>query len=212
MSLYLYFLFLSICFCIGLSCYSRLTTSLKNMFWLVVLTILVESVGFYYLRVLNRVAGWVFHVFQPFEYFLVSSYFYNIISTDRIRRIIRITIPIILIANILNFSLLQGPYQLSTYTFLLSAFLFCVWCIVYYIQLFHSLEEDPFDSNPHFWITTGVLFFYAGTFFQMGFTNIIDDKNVELAQKLYIINHLLNCVLFGMLSYGFICQVRFRRS
>jgi hypothetical protein len=213
-SLFIYLFFLVTCFLVGVYYYKELTTSLRHLFWLVVITLFVEAIGTYNLIALKKVAGWVFHIYQPFEYYLVSAYFLQIIRFPKIRKIILISIPLVILANVLNFLFIQGPNELSTYTFLLAAFLFCIWSCFYFVQLLRNEAQidQTLEHNPHFWVCTGILFFYTGTYFQMGFSNIIFKHNVGLAQKLYYINHLLNCILYGMITYGFLCQSKYQKS
>ena len=213
MSIYIYLFVLFVCFVAGVYYYKDLTTSLKHLFWLVAITVVVETIGTYHLKALNQVAEWVFHLYQPFEYYLIATYFLGIIVSPKIRKVIIISIPVVVAANIFNFLFVQGPNQLGTYTFLLAAFLFCVWSGAYFFELFQKVDDlnQNLSHNPHFWICTGIIFFYAGTFFQMGFTNIISKNHQEIAQKLYIINHLLNCILYGMITYGFICQSKYQK-
>jgi len=59
---------------------------------------------------------------------------------------------------------------------------------------------------PEFWVCTGILFFFAGTFFQMGLHSFLFRTNRELANRLYVINHLLNILLYGLLTVGFLCK------
>ena len=212
-SLYIYLSFLFFCFLAGVMYYRDLTTGLKNIFWLVVITLVVEFIGTYHLIVLRKVAGWIFHLYQPFEYYFIAIYFLSIIISPQIKKIILTSIPVVVLANLLNYLLIQGPNQLSTYTFLVAALLFCAWSFIYFWEMFQNTESinQNLEHNPHFWICTGILFFYAGTFFQMGFSNIVFENNKEIAQKLYIINHLLNCILYGMITYGFICQSKYQK-
>ena len=211
---HLYLTVLLICVVVGLYHHKALVGPYRYVLWLVVITIFpVEAVGYYYLHVLQKVATWVFHIYQPIEYGLLALYFYGIIQQPQVRKVILITIPLVLVCNILNATIGQGIDKLSTYTFLLSAFLFCTWAVIYLWQTIQSPNESFILQNPNFWICTGVLFFYGGSFFQMGLANYLGQTNPSIAEFLYqLINHLLNVVMYGLFTYGFICQAKRQNS
>jgi hypothetical protein len=212
MTLYIYLIFLLNCFAVGLSLRKALPQKLQILFWLVLVTLIVEGVGTYYLNVLHKPAGLAYRIYQPIEYVLIAAYFFNITSFVRVRTAILVSIPIIVVLNIINILVESDKKLFGTYTFLLAATLLSMWGIIYFYQLIQEAEIKNPARNPDFWICTGILFFYAGTFFLMGFINYIYKNNPKLAQELYVINHLLNCILYGMVTYGFICQVRYQKS
>ena len=211
---HLYLTVLLICVMVGVYYRKALVGSYRYVLWLVIITlVLVESVGYYYLTFLHKVATWVFHIYQPIEYALLALYFYGIIRQPQVRKVILITIPLVLVCNILNATIGQGIDKLSTYTFLLSAFLFCTWAVIYLWQIIQSPNESFILQNPNFLICTGVLFFYGGSFFQMGLTNYLTQTNPPMAEFFYqLINHLLNVVMYGLFTYGFICQAKRQNS
>lgn len=94
--------------------------------------------------------------------------------------------------------------------FLINVFFFVLYAIVYLSQLLRS--DENVLANPHFWVVTGILFFHAGFFFLSGFVNYISQKDLELARKLYSINHIINIFYYSLITYGFVCQRRLARS
>ena len=210
MSLYIYLAVLISCLATGFYYRKILSQGLRLLLWLVLIAAIVEIVGTYHLRFLFITASLIYRIYQPIEYVLLAGYFFTIITSPAKRKLIILSIPVVVLVNLLN--LFANQYQsLGLYAFLLAALLFVIWSIFYFFQLFKSNDGENPAHIPAFWICTGILFFYAGTFFQMGFTNMIYKHNPDLAKKLYVINHLLNCVLYGMITYGFICQSKYRK-
>lgn len=212
MTLYIYLFFLLNCFVVGLFLRKALPLKLKILLWLVLLTLIVEGVGTYYLKILGTTASIVYRIYQPMEYTLIAVYFFHITRFSRQKTIILISVPIIVILNTINIFVETGSRLFGTYTFLLAAILLSMWSISYFYQLTQESEIKNPAHSPDFWTCTGILFFYAGTFFLMGFINYIYGNNPKLAQELYIVNHLLNCILYGMITYGFVCQAKFQKS
>lgn len=211
MSLYIYLAVLIGCLATGFYYRKILSQGLRLLLWLVLIAAIVEMVGTYHLRFLFITASLIYRIYQPIEYILLAGYFFTIITSPAKRKLIILSIPVVVLVNLLNLFANQQYKSLGLYAFLLAALLFVIWSIFYFFQLFKSNDGENPAHIPAFWICTGILFFYAGTFFQMGFTNMIYKHNPDLAKKLYVINHLLNCVLYGMITYGFICQSKYRK-
>ena len=202
-NIYLAILFSSLI--IGIYYYKVLSIRIKSLLWLVAFSLLVEIIGWHFK------VKWIYRFFQPIEYLIIAKYFFKVIQSSKIRKLINVTITLVVVLNMFNIFFYKEFKQLTTYCFLGGAFFLSVWSILYFKQCFKELYETDFAHNPEFWICTGILFFYAGSFFQMGFTNIIYSYNKELAQNLYVINHFLNYIFYVMLTYGFICQAKYQR-
>jgi hypothetical protein len=211
MILHTYLVVLFICFVTGISVRKSLSRALVYMLWLIIVTVPVEAIGYYFQEHKQRPPAWLFPSYQILECILLGWYFANLAVLLKYRNLILFAIPPVVVLNVVYLLDRAGYKILATYSFLLSAFLTTCWSMAYFFQLFKERDlQDP-AHNPNFWICAGLLFFYAGTFFQMGFTNVIYDKNPDLAKELYVINHLLNCFLYGMITYGFICQSKYRK-
>lgn len=68
-----------------------------------------------------------------------------------------------------------------------------------------DFEINVWD-NPHFWINTSFLLFYACAFLLMSLIFYIYEKDLALAKLLFSFNHILNIFYYSIMSYGFICQ------
>lgn len=211
MTLYVYLSVLFVCLVAGLYSYRGLPQALLYVFWLVVATVIIEGVGLYHLIVVRKTAGWFFCVYQIFEFTLLSLYYRSIITSPAVRQAILFCILIIALVNVYSIVNIFNSGVIDTHSFLISAFFITVWSVIFFLELVNNVTEGSIKYNPNLWISTGVIFFYAGSFFQMGFTNMIYRHSPEIAQKLYVVNHLLNCIYYGMVSYGFLCQVKYRK-
>lgn len=211
-SLYIYLFVLTTCFGVSIFLRNILTQQFKYLLFLISITWIVEITGTSYLMNFKKPLSILFHIFQPIEYLLLALFFYKIFLNNFIKKSILLSIPIVIIVSIINSFFLQNIYQFNSYAFLFIAFLLVIWSILYFIELLNNEFSLYVWNNPNFWICTGILFFYAGSFFLMGFITIIYKYNPELASKIYIINHLLNIILYSLYTYGFICQNRIQQS
>jgi hypothetical protein len=203
---------LCLCALVGLYYRGAQKGSMIYLFWLVFITLIVETIGLYYLKVLGKVAGLVYAIFQPVEYTLMAIFFFLIIKSSIIKSIIKISIPFVLIWNIINSLFFQSINGLNTYALLVVSLLFCSWTVVYFLQLLNSFDDEKILwKNPYFWVCTGVLFFYAGSFFLTCFINFILKNDSVTANKIWPINHMLNIVMYSLYTYGFICQAKYQK-
>ncbi len=199
---------LSICFLIGLIYYKYLKYPERIFLGYIIITFFVEWIGYYtlYLSPEKKVSRLLYNIYLPTQFVLISLYFYQFIKNDRIKKLL-ILLTISFLCLFLSF-ILVGYSFFKTLMF--SNFILSIYSIAYF-RLLLKTEEDVL-LNPNFWIVTGILFFNAGCFFLSSFIIYISQQNLELAQKLYTINHLLNIIYYSLVTYGFICQRRLARS
>lgn len=203
-----------IAFCVIIGLY-RKAISEYTFFILTLLlgvTLIVESVGYYNLWTKNKIAGWIFLLFLPVQYLLYSLYFKNIIKNNKIKRVIIISVPILLLWNVCNTVYFQNFLMLNTYAILLACLLYCIWSSIYLIQLLQDIGDENLAHNPHFWISTGTLFFYSVSFFIIAFIQIINKEDQTLASQLWFLIRAFNIILYGLFAYGFICQIKRQNS
>ncbi len=110
--------------------------------------------------------------------------------------------------NICNSIFFQNFKMLNTYAILLACLLYCIWSFAYFVQLLQNDTDEDLSLNPHFWICTSTLFFYASSFFIIGFIQIIHKGDKELAAKVWVLIRVFNIILYSLYAYGLICQVK----
>lgn len=194
---------------IGVFNFSKFTPPIKFISIYVIICFITELVGFYTLINSNgkQVNINIYKLYSFVEYVLIGTYFFLIIDSKKVKNgiIIWFITAIFLQILIIIFNLL--PFHKA---YLISISLKIIYAIIFHKQLLDT--EESILSNPNFWIVTGILFFNAGFFFLSGFIMYISSKNLELASKLFSINHLLNIIYYSLVAYGFICQRRLAKS
>jgi hypothetical protein len=81
----------------------------------------------------------------------------------------------------------------------------CIPCFLYFYQVFKSDTVTDFKTNPHFFVVSGVLFFYATTFpFYISY-KIMYDVTPVLFMGLVIVNHILSLILYSILIKAYLC-------
>ena len=197
--------FCSLFVCLFLALYQRkyLTGNFRWLFWLICFTCVAESVGLF-LMMNHTNNGFVFHILQPIEYALIALFYRDSFSEIRTQKIVVVSIVGFFIFCLVDTLTLEPLSTPNSNQFLIEAILLIGWSTYYLRQILHRENYLPLRSIPEFWISTGILFFYAGAFFLMGLLNYLTKADLPLAKRLFFINHLLNVILYGLYIIGFI--------
>lgn len=208
---YIYMSILSLCFLTGLINFKSFNLPIKITFLYVVITFVVEMLGFYslYLSPEKKVNTVLYNIYAPVSLLILSLFFYIIVDSVQIKKVILfLGLLFGLIQVFFIFKNLNTGYNFRV--FMGAIVILSIYSIVFFRQILNS--GDSFFENPNFWIVTGILFFYTGYFFLSGFINYIATKDAVLARKLFTINHLLNIIYYSLITYGFICQRKLAKS
>jgi hypothetical protein len=92
--------------------------------------------------------------------------------------------------GLINLFFVQGPYGHTSYTSSLRAVCLIVIALTYFYVLIQQLPTESITKLPMFWINTGILIYYSGTFFM----NLTAD---------YLINVLNNTLITYWMAYYF---------
>ena len=198
---------------LGVALWQRnsLTASLVWILVLVCMTWVVETIGYGLLRT-NQPNFWLYQLFTPIEYGLLAGFFHAILLSDLARKAIVGSV-FLVFASAVVYAVRVGVHLPNSYSYMLGAALSVFWASLFFYELYHRQETYRLKELPEFWISTGVLIFFAGSFFQMGLlTYLIRTGNGEIANRLYLINHLLNIFLYSLYAVGFLCRKKLSTS
>ncbi|UII32786.1 hypothetical protein LVD17_07055 [Fulvivirga ulvae] len=147
------------------------------------------------------------HFYQPLEFILITLIYKNILRNKVLNRYWLVIVPLFLITSFYLSIFIEGLHMPNTYSFLLGSTIIVLYALIYVYELYaNPPEHSSLFTNPYFWINTGNLFFYCGTFFQMGLSAYIARDNETLAKELSIIIKLLNYALYSLYLIGFLCK------
>ena len=154
----------------------------------------------------------VFHIYQPVEYSLLALFYYHIIHSKLIKKIILISIPLVMLFSIFYYTLSDGVFFGGDFIdFCVCAFFVCIWVIVFFLELLRSDETLKLVNYPAFWINAANLLFYGGCLMVMGVYFSFLKSDTSTARQLATINHLLNLVLYSLYIIGFIQPVKWKK-
>ena len=117
--------------------------------------------------------------------------------------------PCIFLANTL---LIQGSVVFHSMTYALGCLLVVLSCVYYFWELFQETYSVNLSRQPTFWISCGLLFYYACTFPFYGTTNLVSALPKVILKNLVLIFILLNILQYLSFTIAFLCRPRNRKS
>ncbi len=172
------------------------------------LTVLVEWGSKFGIFVINNSNHWIYNVFTPIEFTFYLYFFYIIINNNVIRKGIRIGWAIFFAFAILNISFFQTFWSFNSYTYTLGSIEVIFCCCLYLIDLMRSRDYVNLAKYPYFWVCTGVIFFYLGSFASDALFEFIRINNkTNLSYLTRFIIDSLNVILYSCFIIAFLCPV-----
>jgi hypothetical protein len=113
---------------------------------------------------------------------------------------------------LVNTLLIQGSVVFHSMTYALGCLLIVVSCVYYFWELFQQNYSVNLSRQPAFWISCGLLFYYACTFPFYGTTNLVRALPDVILRNLLVIFILLNILLYLSFTIAFLCRPRNRKS
>lgn len=199
MLLHLYYTLMVISFTISLFFYRTATIAVKMISQLLLASIVTEI-----LVEICKQMHWgyflLYRLFTPAEYTFIALYFYFSIHNKKFRVFCLSTI-------ILFFFICMGDtivnYNQEAFPRFV-CYMECFLILIISTLTLLFLEPDiykPIYKLSDFWFSIGFLFFFSGLFIVLFF----DQSDKEIKKVFTLINLFFNCLLYLLLSVGFLC-------
>ena len=153
----------------------------------------------------------LYNYFTLFEFCFYLLFMRTAFSNMLIRRIIIFVVAGYFIFTVINIFYIQGKNNFHSHTYVLGCTLIVIFSIVYFNSIFRHPETGSLTRNSHFWITTGLMFYYTCTFSLYGLENFITKTIQQYNTLLFFIGDLLNILLYTLFSIGVLCKINTRK-
>ncbi|PWS32080.1 hypothetical protein [Pedobacter paludis] len=201
-----------ICLIIAIFCLAKD----KSLFWKIAIiymaiTFTTETVASIMSKIFHQYNVWLYNLYILVEDSFVSYGLYKFLKEYTNPK------PIIIVGSGLMFISYcfdlysHGIAELHNITINVSAIIFVVYGLYYFLLL---LKDDNFirlKFHPQFWWVVGVLFYYFGGTIINLFNEVLFVKVSTSHYLRWYIYILLNLLLYSFWSYSFICRARQRR-
>lgn len=170
------------------------------------ITVCAEIGATYMKQDLKQSNVMLYNFFTTFEflfYFWFMSFF---MDNKRLRLILKILIPLYLLAVFLNLAFFEtGKFHSKTY--LAGGILIVFFCLLYFFKIIRNNDINfEIEKEPFFWVVLGLLLFYLGG---IAINTLLDYLGPEKRLFYLMINRWLNVLLYGSFIVAFfLCKNR----
>lgn len=188
-----------LCFIISTFFYKE-ATSVKMISQLLLLSILTEAVVEVY-KALNYEYYLIYHLFTPIEFCYIALYFYFSATNKNFKRTCITFIAIFTLISIIAILVSKNLGHFPRFLSYMECFFIIILAILALLQIEVHPDKSIYELSD-FWFSIAFLFFNSALFIVLFFNHEADP---EIKRIFGIINRVSNCVLYGLLSVGFLC-------
>jgi len=153
----------------------------------------------------------LYNFFTCFEFMFYIIFFMYLFPGANTKKKMILVMLLYFIITVLNIFFFQGRKVFHTYTYMLGCLIVVVLAILYFYYLLRFPETGTLTRNPYFWIVAGLMFFYTCTFTLFGLNNFIANTIRQYTENLFIIQDILNILLYTSFTIGFLCKINIRK-
>lgn len=154
----------------------------------------------------------VYNVFSLVETECYAAYFYGLLQSRRVRKIVLVFMTAFPLAWIFTTFFVFGFNSWNSYGVAIES-AFCVAMSVRYLyEVITQTELIRMDNNPDFWIVIGVLTFFVVQLPLVGMLNFMKSNLLNMAFGFLLKYAILNLLLYTIFTYAFLCRIITRKS
>lgn len=176
---------------VGILYFRNRTNALKILSAFVVIGLVVEVINSlsYYSHINNMP---VFHVYTYIEFAVISSIFFLILESRKLKIAIVGMAVLFYTFSAVNLVYWESLSDFNSNQFAVEALIVFLYCIAYYSQLLKNPEFIRLEQHPYFILVSGYFIYFSGTF-----TLFISSKELLLSSNAgyWLLNSILNILL-----------------
>lgn len=137
-----------------------------------------------------------------FEFIFLSIFYYKVIKVNSLKKYYYVAFSLLLLIS--SYDIYKNGFFSSdsitvTYTFIL----LIIQSLATFYMLTQRLTHLNITCSPIFWVNTGVLIYFSGTFFLFLFNDYILKFYPKVQIQLWIINSIVNVFYNTFFSIGY---------
>ncbi|HEY4150067.1 MAG TPA: hypothetical protein VGM41_14105 [Chitinophagaceae bacterium] len=205
-------IFILVCFAASLTNYLNKNAPLYlKLFPLFLLTeVVCEYTGLMIAR-RHHSNVFLYNMLTVMEFGFFYFFFYSVYRGALVKKIVAIITILYLAGTLFNIFFIQGRHVFHTYSFMVGCLLVIAGSIYYFLQMFRYPQPGSILREPAFWITAGLLFYYACVLPIYGVLNYIASISPRINHTLAMILNLMVYILYSLFTLAFLCKVNFRK-
>jgi hypothetical protein len=183
----------------GIIRYKKLTPAFKILVIQILVTSITESI--------KKVIGKIFHNSMPvahlsslIEYSLFALTYYNLLQSARLKKLIIISIFIMLLLETVNIIFFESLLQFPSVILNISQFIYVLFSLLMFRQMLLDPAEQSLSKQSIFWFNLDMLFYGTTMFLNYALTNYFIQNNLDTTILFYfsVVVNLLFYILIGI--------------
>lgn len=203
---------------LGLLFYKKLDRPFRFFTWYFMLGAGIELIciglKYYYETSGQTLSNYLFleHLLVPPEFCAFAFLYYSAFQALKgSRELVVVAVALQLSISFADAFWLSGLSQHNENARTLSAMLLSLFAFLYYYYFFKSDTPSPLFTEPMFWVSAGVLLYFASNAFLFLLSNYLTDHYYSLANSGYNLHALLNILAHLLYGRAFLCFRRISR-
>jgi hypothetical protein len=186
---------------------------LKMLFHICLVLLLIDGFGYIISDVLREQNKWLANLFLIFSILYVANIFLLILEQEKIKLTIQIFYGAFIVFAFINSLFLQGLSGVQTLTFVIGGVFMIFLSGAYFWQLLVSPDNDRITRDPFFWMSFGLLVYYAGNVPFYGMFNYLERNFYDFTvfYQTYISNAFAT-FLYLLYLIAFLCRKNYPKS
>lgn len=190
-------------------------SSAEFRLFIIILSIsyIVTFIGYYTAKYyINNL--WIYFSFNVVEFCLYSLLFKRLLATKPAKRFINIMIILFVLLIILNAGNTLDLSNYDSYTAAFVSLAMLLYCILFFNSQLNNLNVTFIYKTTWFWIMTGLLLYFAGSFLIFLFTSYLMYRDKNLTWTLWGLHDLLDIIKNLLIATGlfFIKNEQWKKS
>jgi len=153
----------------------------------------------------------LFHIFKPLEYTLISVLYCHILKQVLIRRFIAWSVPVYLFIAVFLSVFVQKITEDNAYATVIASLLIIIWALLYFREIMLSMEVHTLHRFALFWINVGILFHFIGSLVIEGLFDYLIKHNMPLAMVFSRMEFIFDYILLFAFITGIYDQIRYEQ-
>jgi hypothetical protein len=149
---------------------------------------------------------WIYNAFLMIRHLFFLAYFYEIITINRLKKIIGFSVIPFLVFALFNYLVIQTPHNVNNYTIILANTITILLTLVFFYQVLNDKKIIKLYSSTEVWIALGTFIYYSGTLPLFIFFNYLIKEHYSMALSYFYINDILNIIMYTFYLISFLCK------
>ncbi len=154
---------------------------------------------------------WIYDAFVIIKLLFFMWFYYQILSSAKIKNIIRKSMIPVFLLGVLEYILINAPHDTNTYTLVGGNLIIVFLCLSFFRQLLNDVTVKTLKNNPALLISISTMIYHSATTPFFIYMNLLNNKSPQLFVDFFSINHVFNIIMYSLYLTSFLCKPSFQK-